>query len=538
MSQVIADNVMGVKGIRVVEMNMGNEKVSALVTNFPKDDGADFFVSQETAQSVRSDSKASKNKYYIQWGSDNQLPQNIITRANQSPYVAPSLNHLIKSTFSSGVKMFYSYPVYKNSKIEEELIDYQHAGVWIKQRIIELKNEMENAPVDNAFINSGKKRKPIDRNEEIKQLESDYVIWEKTQSFLEKFNEECNLTLWLYEQASDANYFWNWYPVLELNVGEPDKDWDPAIRRLSFLDTTCTRKGIKDEYGKINYCVYSNSFAQDGNVMKPDKPEDSIRQIIIDALDPERAVADLREKVKAQRKVKRPANRTTRYVIPMCIPTPGKFYYSFPSWWTIFKSRIFQYMLAMFARRATLMENSTMFKYIVHVNEEYIREECERRNMNNNDTERMKCFNLVMDEIESFLKDPKNNGKTLLPLSKTVGDKTIKWVEIESIDSPMKGSDVKEDIAEIANVMLFAMGIHPQTVGAIPGKDKMASGTEARELNTLQQLYLFGMKKLILYPFEVMKAFNRLDSHLKFDIPVHVLTTLDKNKQGVEEMKN
>ena len=102
----------------------------------------------------------------------------------------------------------------------------------------------------------------------------------------------------------------------------------------------------------------------------------------------------------------------------------------------------------------------------------------------------------------------------------------------------MKGSDVKEDIAEIANVMLFAMGIHPQTVGAIPGKDKMASGTEARELNTLQQLYLFGMKKMILYPLEVMKAFNELDPHLKFDIPVHILTTLDKNKQGVEEMKN
>ena len=178
-----------------------------------------------------------------------------------------------------------------------------------------------------------------------------------------------------------------------------------------------------------------------------------------------------------------------------------------------------------------------MFKYIIHIDEEYIQYEQTRRNAQTDD-DREKVFNDLMDDISSFIKDPKNNGKTLISISKTINGQKVKWVEIELIENPMKGSDVKEDIAEIANVMLFAMGIHPQTVGAIPGKDKMASGTEARELNTLQQLYLFGMKKMILYPLEVMKAFNELDPHLKFDIPVHILTTLDKNKQGVEEMKN
>lgn len=537
MSRTIADNVMGVKGLRVVELNMGSEKLSALVTNFPKDDGSDFFVSDEAARPVQTSSKADEGKLYVQWGSDNQLPQNIILRANESPYVAPSLNHLIKSTFSAGIKMQYTCPVYRNGKLEEEIIDYRHAGVWIRQRINELRNEMDNSSMEGGSVSPGTNRKPIDRTDEIKELEADLKHWKATNDFLSRFEEDCNLTHWLYEQASDANYFWNWYPVLELNVGEPGKEWTPTVRRLSFLDTTCTRKGIKDQYGKINYCVYSNSFAQDSNVLKPNHPEDSIRQIVIDALDPERAVADLREKVKAQRGVKQVGKRTTRYVIPMCIPTPGKFYYSFPSWWTIFKSRIFSYMLAMFSRRATMMENSSMFKYIIHIDEEYIKYEETRRNAQTDD-EREKVFNDLIDDISNFIKDPKNNGKTLISLSKTINDKKVKWVEIELIENPMKGSDVKEDIAEIANVMLFAMGIHPQTVGAIPGKDKMASGTEARELNTLQQLYLFGMKKMILYPLEVMKAFNNLDPHLKFDIPVHVLTTLDKNKQGVEEMKN
>ena len=171
-------------------------------------------------------------------------------------------------------------------------------------------------------------------------------------------------------------------------------------------------------------------FAQDSNVIKPDHPDDSLRQIVINALDPERAVADLREKVKAQQNVKQIKNRTTRYVIPMCIPTPGKFYYSFPSWWTIFKSQIFSYMLAMFSRRATMMENSSMFKYIIHIDEEYIQYEQTRRNAQTDD-DREKVFNDLMDDISSFIKDPKNNGKTLISISKTINGQKVKWVEIE-----------------------------------------------------------------------------------------------------------
>lgn len=523
-------------GIRTVEIDINSQSFGALVTNFPKDDGSDFFVSDEHAVPVASSNKEDAKKQYVMWGSSNHLPQNIISRASQSPYVAPSLKHLIDSTFSAGIKMKYVYAIYRNGAVEEKEVDYKYAGLWIQSRIAELENEGENELQNNAFLSPGTKRKPIDRSKEIDQLRKDYKIWESTTAFLKEFRETCNLDLWLYEQASDATYFWNWYPVIELNVGEPDKPWEPSIRNISFLESTCTRKGIMNSHGDITYCVYSRSFASDDNPAPDSSRDDFTLQTIVDALDPRRAAAQLRENVKAQRENKI-RNRTTRYVIPMFIPTPGKFYYSSPSWWTIFKSRIFQYMLAMFSRRATMMENATMFKYIIHIDEQYVIYEQNRRNANT-DADKEKVFNDLMDEIAGFIKDPRNAGKTLITISRTIDGKRVKWVEIEVLDSPMKGSDVKEDIAEIANVMLFAIGIHPQTVGAIPGKDKVASGTEARELNTLQQLYLYGLKKLILYPLEVMKSFNGLDDHLVFDIPVHVLTTLDKNKQGVEEMKN
>lgn len=519
MSKTVEKDFLGIKGIRSVELNLGNEKVSALVSNFPHDDGSDFFVSDEAAIPVISSNKEDSKKQYVQWGAGNHIPQNIISRASESPYVAPSLKHLIDSTFSAGIKMKYKYAIYRNGKIEEDEVDYKYAGLWIQSRIAELGGGSEKADV----------------SDEIAQLQSDYKKWKQTWAFLKQFKQDCNLDLWLYEQASDATYFWNWFPMVELNIGA-EPPWNPMIRSISYLEATCTRKGVMDSSGDVNYCVYSRSFADDNPPASNENPEDYIRQTIIKALNPKRAAAQLRENVNAQ-KDNAIRSRTTRYVIPMSIPTPGKFYYSSPSWWTIFKSRIFQYMLAMFARRATMMENSTMFKYVIHIDEQYIIHEQTRRNADT-DAKKEKVFNDLMDEISNFIKDPRNNGKTLITISKTIDGKRLKWVEIEVLDSPMKGSDIKEDIAEIANVMLFAMGIHPQTVGAIPGKDKVASGTEARELNTLQQLYLYGLKKLILYPLEVMKSFNELDEHLEFDIPVHVLTTLDKNKQGVEEMKN
>lgn len=509
-----------IPGLKIVELDLyeNNNPVSALITDFPKDLALDFF-GEETATPVQTSRKRDANKQYISWGSNNRMPSEIIARASGSPYVAPSLKHLIDSTFSAGLKMVYVYYTYSNGKMERNQIDYEAAGEWIKNKIKDLST--------SGYQASNK--------EEIERLKKGLKTWEETNNFLTKFQEDNNLALWLYEQASDSTYFWNWFSLLKLNIGDPNKEWDPKIVELSHLEAVYTRKGLADNYGRVNYCVYSRSFADDINNSEQAQ-QDYMQQTIIDALHPNRAAAHLREIVNKQKDFK-VANRKLMYALPMSIPTPGKFYYAFPSWWSIFKSRIYNYMLAMFMRRAMLMENSTMFKYIIHLDEEYVKYECNRRNATS-DTDRQKVFNELIQSISSFIKDPKNNGKTMISMSTTINGQKVKWVEIETIESPMKGSDVKEDIAEIANVMLFAMGIHPQTVGAIPGKDKVASGTEARELNTLQQLYLFPIKLLLMTPLYVIKSFNRLDQHLYFDIPVHVLTTLDKNKQGVEEMKN
>lgn len=520
--------------IIVKDMCIGKDQyVSALIETFPFPARKESMTADGTAVPVNTGIKADENKKYVQWGVDNKFPSHIVAKANQSPYVAPALNHLINNTFSEGIKAYYVCYLYRNGKIEREQIDYEAAGLWIKGRIQDLKREEQLSQEPNAF---GGRKVKSSYAEEIKQLEADLMKWEETMKEWNDFKIATNLDHWLMEQSSDATYFWNWWPTLHLNVGKPNETWKPKVKRLSYLEATCTRNGIMDRYGDINYCVYSRSFgtSDESSLIASNNPDDTLRQTVITALPTQNPGLKLQEKVNSQIN-NRPKNRTLDYVIPMNIPTPGRFYYSTPSWHTIFHSGIFNYMIAMFYRRGKMMENATMFKYIIRIDTEYVDYMCSLKGAIS-DKERQQVFNEICDSIEKFLQDPKNSGKTLMTVEKTIDGKKMKWVEIEMIESPLKGSDVKEDIEEIANVMLFAAGIHPQTVGAIPGKAKVASGTEARELNLLNQLSLFAIKKQLMTPLYVTKSFNQWDDHLYFDIPVHVLTTLDKNKQGVEEL--
>ncbi|MDR1982091.1 MAG: hypothetical protein LBQ39_10825 [Tannerellaceae bacterium] len=523
-----------------IKMNpeLSAEMKQALIANFPPNFGKDIFTDSDGgAAPVTTGNKGDDNRKYINWGADNRLPLEIVKRAYLSPYVAPSLNHIINSIYSEGIKPYYVYYRYENGAAKREQIDYEAAGGWLRNRIRELKAS-GNQPKPSAYSSEPQPAVP-DYAEEIAQLKADLKQWEATFAKWKAFEEANDLSYWLHEVATDLAYFWNWFPTVELPIGKKSEAWKPEIIHLRHLEACCTRKGIMNKLGQIDYCVFSREFGGQVEARSPiDDPEKYYKQIVIDALDPHTAVSQLRKNV-ADQSTKGLGARVTRYVIPMRIPTPGKPYYAKPTWYSIFISGIYYYLLALLNQRATRLANGVMFSYIIHLNEQYIRYEEERAGVENGTPEeKLKVYNELVNELQSWLKKNDNDGKALVAVSKNIDGKTVKWVEIEPLDRSKDDTTVKEDIAEIANVILYAMGIHPQTVGAIPGKDKVASGTEARELNTLQQLDLFAFKIHLMRPLYLIKSFNEWDDHLYFDIPVHVLTTLDKNKRGVEEMKN
>ena len=83
-------------------------------------------------------------------------------------------------------------------------------------------------------------------------------------------------------------------------------------------------------------------------------------------------------------------------------------------------------------------------------------------------------------------------------------------------------------------MMAYTLGVHPSLIGATPGKNSGFSGTDKRELFIIKQALLKPIRDRLLRPLYLIKAINNWPKDIYFTIPNIELTTLDKNKTGVE----
>ena len=86
-----------------------------------------------------------------------------------------------------------------------------------------------------------------------------------------------------------------------------------------------------------------------------------------------------------------------------------------------------------------------------------------------------------------------------------------------------------------ANIISYAMGIHPSLIGAVPGKNSGSqSGTDKRELFIMKQALMKPMKDRCLRPLRLMMRVNGYDKDLDVVLPEFLFTTLDQAKSGKE----
>jgi hypothetical protein len=91
---------------------------------------------------------------------------------------------------------------------------------------------------------------------------------------------------------------------------------------------------------------------------------------------------------------------------------------------------------------------------------------------------------------------------------------------------------------ELSSIIFFALNIHPDLIGAVPGSQGGSSGgTYQRELYEMKKLMMAPTQKLILKALDVIRDLNEWDTHLTWEIKQMTLTTLDRNKNGLEETK-
>ena len=114
---------------------------------------------------------------------------------------------------------------------------------------------------------------------------------------------------------------------------------------------------------------------------------------------------------------------------------------------------------------------------------------------------------------------------------------TVKDVVISCISTPKEGGDWADDIQAAANTACYAFNVHPNLVGAVPGKAQSNnSGSDKRELFTIKQALEKAFHDILLQSLQVVCQFNGWD--VLPSIPMLMLTTLDEHTDAKKVSTN
>lgn len=508
-----------------------------------------------------------KDLGYIPWGPQDNLPNQIFQYANALPYTAAALKYITDLTVGLGPKLMYTWPRYVNGTLKEDLVPYEHAGVLLRGCMRELREKMKQEaaaqgggaasvaePVQGEvredahtihFMDArrgsasnsqpkpaeGEKPLPGSYEEEMMHLEEALAEWERTMPEYERFIEENNLELHYQKCIVDDTHMDIYFPTYGLNRGRKGS-WDAKIISVGHLPAVCTRMEQMDINWRVNHVFYSEKWRKDATAELEQKD-----MVAYPVLMPEHALRQLRETVEDY-KTKSVGSRPLWFCAPTSYPSMLKPYYPQPAWWSIFPSEIYNYATNLLGDKATARENATAPRFMIFLNLSYLKQVCDQNGWST--PEEVELYkNEIYARVNNFLADRQNNGKSLLVDSFLTNNDTELWKSVEIVEVPQAKieSDTKEALSEISRTIFFALGVHPSLIGADPGGSS-TGGTFQRELQLLKQQQVSPRQRIYLKFLQNICSFNKWDKRAVWIIREQVLTTLDRNANGMEEMQS
>lgn len=228
-----------------------------------------------------------------------------------------------------------------------------------------------------------------------------------------------------------------------------------------------------------------------------------------------------------------------RFCMSVAMPTPSRFYYNKPYWWSIFESGWYDFANAIPTFKKALINNQIALKYHVQVNTSlwdklYTSEHAV------NDADKTSVKTKFLDQIDQFLSGGDNAGKSFVSQFEYDRAANIEKsdVKIDVIKSQIEGGEYLDDTEEVNNIICYAMGIHPSLIGATPGKNSNINGSEARELFTIKQAITKPIRDMLLAPLYIVKRINHWNPDVFFYIPNIMLTTLDNGTGAIKSIGN
>lgn len=344
------------------------------------------------------------------------------------------------------------------------------------------------------------------------------------------FRMHNSMSRFFLEQITDMKYFFFCVSAIILNK-KGDKIVGIRHKEACYCRFTQSKNG-RSEY--VLYANWRNSVNPDNVEVLP----------LLDELDP---LGDLQKrmgldgqngKVKSRQSTE-PACKERVFAIVTRFPTPGCQYYPVPYYSAIFRDKWYDISRLIAIGKMAKLKNHATIPYLVEIHNDYWRGIFKEEHIT--DPEKQKQRKLAEKEkIRSFISGIENSGKLWIAGYYTTPDgKEVKMVRITRIDTSKDGGDYSDDIAESNNMQCYADNIHPNLVGATPGKSQTNnSGSDKRELFTLKQSIEKAFHDLMETVHWVVIYFNHWEEKVYIDVPLIMLTTLDENKDAKKVSNN
>ncbi len=215
--------------------------------------------------------------------------------------------------------------------------------------------------------------------------------------------------------------------------------------------------------------------------------------------------------------------------------TPGCQYYPMPYFMSIFRDYWDDIYRLIGRGKRYMIKNTTAPRTQIEVHNEYWDAVCDNESIQD-EKERVARKQLEKQNIIDFVTGLENAGKALVSgYYVDPNGKENRMVRINVLNEASKkeGGNWSDDMSEASNALCFAFGVHPNLVGATPGKSQMNnSGSDKRELFTLKQATEKPFHDVMAMPYHLILHYNGWQNLATVDVPMIMLTTLDENKDA------
>ena len=228
------------------------------------------------------------------------------------------------------------------------------------------------------------------------------------------------------------------------------------------------------------------------------------------------------------------------FAIVCRMATPGRQVYSRPYFFSAFRDAWFDIYELIGIGKRYMIKNTSAPRLQIEVHDDYWDVVCDNKGITDED-ERKECIKQEKQNIIDFACGPKNAGKALISgYYVDPSGKEHSMVRVINLNQGKKeGGDWADDMQEAANTLCFAFGVHPNLIGATPGKSQMNnSGSDKRELFTMKQALEKPFHDVMMKPYHVILHYNGWSDNVTVDVPMLKLTTLDENKDAEKVTTN